>query len=208
MKVINIHQRTIPLPVARVNPLIDSLASSNDLLWPHESWPRMKFDRLLKVGAIGGHGPIRYNIVAYTPGSIIRFQFTAPKGFDGYHEFKVTLSDSGCVIRHTLEMTTRGFASLSWPLVYRPLHDALIEDALAKAQESLGLRAEIKSWSMRVKFLHSFFRVAAPHRKRLATDRVFFYWPCVLWSTSRDVEVSRTSERLSQHAARLSTAPK
>jgi len=153
LKVLNVHQRTIPLPAARVSILIDSLASSNDLLWPHESWPRMKFDRPLKIDAAGGHGPIRYSIIAYTPGSHIRFQFAAPRGFDGYHEFKVTLSDSGCVLRHTLAMATHGLASLSWPLVYRPLHDALIEDSLAKAQKSLGLRPEIHRWSMWIKFL-------------------------------------------------------
>ena len=153
MKVLNVHQRIISLPAARVSTLIDSLASSNDLLWPHESWPRMKFDRPLKIDAVGGHGPIRYHIIAYTPGSHIRFQFTGPRGFDGYHEFRVALSDSGCVLRHTLEMSTHGFASISWPLVYRPLHDALIEDALAKAQKSLGLRPEVKRWSMWVKVL-------------------------------------------------------
>jgi len=156
MKVLNIHQRTLPLPVARVNPLIDSLASANDLLWPYEAWPRMKFNGPLRLHASGGHGPIRYNIIAYTPGSHIRFQFTGPRGFDGYHEFRVTLSDSGCVLRHTLEMTTHGIASITWPLIYRPLHDALIEDALAKAQKSLGLRPEIHRWPVWVKTLRFF----------------------------------------------------
>ncbi len=155
MKVLNVHQRTIPLPIAQVAVLIDSLAASNDLLWPYERWPRMKFDQPLKVGATGGHGPIRYNVVAYTPGIHIRFQFTGPSGFNGYHEFKVTFSDSVCVLRHTVEMTANGIALLTWPLIYRPLHDALIEDALTKAQQSLGQRPEFHRWSIWVKALRS-----------------------------------------------------
>ncbi len=31
-------------------------------------------------------------------------------------------------------MSTHGLAVLSWPLVYRPMHDALIEDSLATAE--------------------------------------------------------------------------
>lgn len=153
MKVLNIHQRTIPLPVARVSPLLDSLSSDNDKLWPHSLWPRMKFDRPLKVGARGGHGPIRYAVDAYTPGSSVKFQFTGPSGFIGYHGFTITLSDSGCILRHTLEMTTSGLATLTWPLIYRPLHDALIEDCLAMAQITLGQRPGIHPWSLRVKLL-------------------------------------------------------
>jgi hypothetical protein len=166
MKVLNIHQCTIPLPAARVSVLIDSLASSNDLLWPHEHWPRMKFDRPLKVGAVGGHGPIRYTIAAYTPGASIKFQFNAPSGFDGYHAFTVTLSDSGCVLRHTLEMNTSGIASLSWPLIYRPLHDALIDDALAKAQRSLGLTPMIHRWALNVKILCFIFSAGKASRQQ------------------------------------------
>ena len=73
------------------------------------------------------------------PGESIKFRFTGPKGFDGFHgyEWVKTLEDT-IVLRHTLEMTTRGLAVLSWPVVYRPLHDALIEDSLATAEASLG----------------------------------------------------------------------
>jgi hypothetical protein len=50
-------------------------------------------------------------------------------------------------------MNTYGFAILSWPLVYQPLHDALMEDSLATAQVSLGLTPEIQTWSLWVKIL-------------------------------------------------------
>ena len=58
MKVINIHSRDYPVASAEVGRLIDTLSSENDLLWPHQLWPRMKFDRPLSVAAEGGHGPI------------------------------------------------------------------------------------------------------------------------------------------------------
>ena len=93
----------------------------------------------LGVGANGGHGPIRYFVEAYTPGESITFRFTGPKGFDGFHGFElVSGPNQRVVLRHTLSMTTHGPAVVSWPLVFRPMHDALIEDSLATAQESLG----------------------------------------------------------------------
>jgi hypothetical protein len=114
----------------------------------------MRFDRPLATGARGGHGPIRYFVEAYTSGRCVKFRFTGPSGFNGYHMFeceRVTATTS--VIRHTLRMTTHGPAILSWPLIFRPLHDALIEDAFATAEAALGLPARIQPWSLRVRVL-------------------------------------------------------
>jgi hypothetical protein len=63
----------------------------------------MRFDRPLAVGAIGGHGPIRYVVEAYDPGAMIRFRFTRPAGFDGVHGFTVVTRDEGVVLRHDLK---------------------------------------------------------------------------------------------------------
>jgi hypothetical protein len=154
MRVINIHERALQATMEEVGKLIDSLASPRDLLWPTQSWPCMKFDRPLGVGATGGHGPIGYSVEDYLPGRRIRFRFLRPKGFEGYHEFDVReIGGNNVVLRHRLEMTTTGRAVLAWPLVFRPLHDALIEDALTRAQASLGLEADLWSWSARVRFL-------------------------------------------------------
>jgi hypothetical protein len=148
VRVLNIHERELPVSAERVGALIDSLSSREDALWPRQSWPRMAFDRPLSVGAVGGHGPVRYFVEAYTPGRSIRFCFTGPRGFDGYHEFAVlSLSAQSCVLRHTLEMTTRGPAVLSWPIAFRPMHDALLEDSLALAQASLGQPPRVQKWS-------------------------------------------------------------
>ena len=155
MDVLNIHERELEADPAAVGALIDSLSAREDRLWPKHAWPRMAFDRPLGVDARGGHGPIRYVVEAYTPGRSIRFRFTGPKRFDGFHGYEVARgrSESSIVLRHTLKMTTHGLAMVSWPLVYRPMHDALLEDSLTLAQASLGLPPDIRPWSLWVKML-------------------------------------------------------
>jgi len=154
VKVLNIHERELLAPSEQAGALIDTLSLQEDALWPGGAWPRMEFDRPLQVGAIGGHGPIRYVVQAYAPGRSIRFQFTGPIGFDGHHGYEVvSLTTQRCVLRHTLEMLARGPARVSWPVFYRPLHDALLEDSLAQAQASLGQTPSIRKWSLWVRFL-------------------------------------------------------
>src|SRR5438128_791395 len=80
MQIVNVHQRLLNASPERVGALIDSLSSRNDMLWPHENWPRIRLDRALGVGAAGGHGPIRYTVEAYAPGHSVRCRFTGPKG--------------------------------------------------------------------------------------------------------------------------------
>jgi hypothetical protein len=127
----------------------------------------MKFDRALGVGAAGGHGPIRYCVDDYSPGESVRFRFVGPAGFHGYHGFEIaTVTESVVVLRHVLRMRTSGIARLSWPLVFRPLHDALIEDCLATAEASLGMSPRFKKWSTWVRFLRWIFsRGRAPSQK-------------------------------------------
>ena len=154
MKVINIHERILGATFEQVGALIDSLASEDDALWPHHVWPAMKFDRPLAVGAAGGHGPIGYFVEEYIPGQSVRFRFTKPEGWDGTHRFEVVNSPEGTVsLRHTLDMATSGSSSFAWQLIYRPMHDAVFEDVLGKAQASLGQTPQMKPWSGTVKFL-------------------------------------------------------
>jgi len=154
VKVLNIHERRLRASPRDVGALIDSLASSEDLLWPRHSWPRMKFDRPLGVGATGGHGPIRYFVESHDPGRSIRFRFLGPSGFDGFHGFDVVpANDDEVLLRNTLKMGAHGPALVSWPLVFGPMHDALMEDALAQAEASLGLPPEVSPWSPWVKLL-------------------------------------------------------
>ena len=156
MKVTNVHQRLLPVPPERTGALIDTLASAHDKLWPRMHWPRMVLDAPLGAGAAGGHGPIRYVVEAFEPGHSVRFRFTSPRGFDGWHALEVLdATPVHCVLEHRLEIETRGLASLSWPLVYAPLHDALLEDALANAQTALGLAPHTVPWSPWVRLLRA-----------------------------------------------------
>jgi hypothetical protein len=154
MRVLNIHERNLPIAPARVGELLDTLASPNDRLWPKAAWPRMAFDRPLGVGADGGHGPIRYVVAAYDPGVSVVFRFKGPRGFDGGHRLDVIARPDGTtILRHTLEMEAHGLARVTWPLAFRHLHDALVEDALALAQTNLGLPPDVHPWSWWVKLL-------------------------------------------------------
>jgi hypothetical protein len=153
MRVRNVHERRF-CAEAPVGELIDSLTSNRDLLWPTANWPRMKLDRGLAVGSAGGHGPIRYSVEAYAAGSSIRFRFSSPTGFDGWHGYSVTrLGDQTVVLQHAIEMAISGFALLTWPLVYRPLHDALMEDSMACAQAAVGDRPQMRRWTLWVRLL-------------------------------------------------------
>ena len=154
MKVVNVHQRLLHAKPEQVGALIDAMASPSDQLWPSDAWPRMRLDRPLGVGAVGGHGPIRYKVETYAPGQSLRFRFTGPKGFNGWHSLDVLEATTAhCVLEHRIEMTLHGAARLSWPLLYRPMHDALIEDALAAAQLALGNRSRVVPWSLWVRLL-------------------------------------------------------
>ena len=154
MEVLNVHERVLESEPVQLGALLDSLSSREDRLWPKHIWPRMEFDRPLGVGATGGHGPIRYFVEEYTPGRSIKFRFTGPKGFHGFHGYElISPSKQSTVLRHTLKMNTEGLAILSWPLVYRPMHDALLEDSLATAEVSLGVTPQIQVWSLWVKVL-------------------------------------------------------
>ncbi|WP_280232510.1 SRPBCC family protein [Nocardia cyriacigeorgica] len=95
----------------------------------------MRFDRPLAIGAVGGHGPVRYHVESWQPGRWVRFRFTGPRGFDGFHEFTIHDEDDGTTtLRHLLAMRLHSTARLTWPLCYRWMHDALLEDALDRAE--------------------------------------------------------------------------
>ena len=160
MRVLNVHERNFRCNPERAASLLDSLASQHDGLWPSTHWPRMRLDRPLGVGASGGHGPIRYSVIAYEPGKKITFRFLSPRGFVGTHWFEVLEhGSSGATLRHTIDMALVGSARISWPLVIRPLHDALVEDALTNAQVALGEQPTPKRWSPWVQLLR---RVVSP----------------------------------------------
>jgi hypothetical protein len=153
-------------PPEAVGSRLDTLATSGDALWPHERWPRMAFDKPLRIGARGGHGPIRYLVEEYDPGRRVVFRFTHPVGFIGTHGFWLEPMGKGCELRHTIDMRVSGSALLTWPLVFRPLHDALLEDALDKVEADLSDREWLgRGWSPWVRVLR---RLLARRRRKVA----------------------------------------
>lgn len=154
MAVVNIHLRHLPAPASEVGALVDTLAGADDALWPVHHWPAMRFDRPLGVGAVGGHGPVRYAVEHYVPGCWVRFRFTGPRGFDGFHEFTVHPTADGVDLVHLLAMKARGRARFTWPLAYRWMHDALLEDCLDRAEHALtGSVSNPAQWTGRVRLL-------------------------------------------------------
>ena len=156
MRIHNAHERFLPAPPEEVGRLLDGLSGSADPLWPTGHWPPMRFDRPLGPGAAGGHGPIRYRVEEYDPGRRVRFRFTGPPGLDGIHEFTVTEVPGGSRLRHSIEGAACGRMRAAWPLLYRPLHDALVKDALDKAEAAVsGGTPREPSWSWWVRRLRA-----------------------------------------------------
>lgn len=156
--VVNVHERRIAADVESVGALLAGLGTPNDRLWPR-LWPPMRFDGPPAPGAHGGHGPIRYVVESLQPGRRVLFRFTGPAGFDGTHGFAVHVDGNGVTrLEHRLEMRVFGRARLTWPLLWRPLHDALLEDCLDRAAEELTASAPIGRWSPYVTLLRRLSR--------------------------------------------------
>lgn len=163
----NIHRRVLRAPAADAGALLDTLSGPDDRLWPSRAWPAMRLDGPLAPGATGGHGPIRYRVEAYRPGATLRCRFVPPTGVDGTHELSVIPVDAHRVeLRHTLVAAPSGAMRLAWPLAFRWLHDALLEDLLDNAERELtGTVANPARWSPYVRLLRS----ASRNRRKLTT---------------------------------------
>lgn len=162
MAVLNVHERRVPVPPTKLAPLLEGLSGPHDQLWPSARWPAMVLDRPLGVGARGGHDPVRYVVCGHARGQWVRFRFRAPRGLLGWHEFTVhPTDDGGSVLRHTLTARLTGSARLSWPLFFRWLHDALLEDAMDNAERVVvGAVATPARWNAYVRLLRRTFTLA------------------------------------------------
>jgi RimJ/RimL family protein N-acetyltransferase len=172
MNVRNVHERLIPAPLSQVGALLDDLGSPADRLWPRDRWPPMQAEGAPKKEFRVGHAPVRYTVEAYEPGRLVRFRFTRPKGFHGTHTFSVEEVDGGTRIRHELVMRARGWALLSWPLFFRPLHDAVLEDAFDRGAAAVGCEPVGARWSPWVRMLRWAFRPRGRRHPTLLTPRL------------------------------------
>ncbi len=158
MKVLNIHSREINAPKAQVVALLDTIATPNDQMWPFEKWPAMKFREGVKVDSKGGHGVIRYRIKRYIPRELIEFEFRKPKGFNGVHRFDFfELGENKTEVRHTIDMDAVGVGIVTWSILVKWLHNALLEDALHKIENQFRSSPKKTTYNLWVRFLRKIF---------------------------------------------------
>ncbi|GAA0718245.1 DUF2867 domain-containing protein [Dactylosporangium roseum] len=166
----NVQRRTIDAPAEVVGALIDRLASPDDRVWPAHAWPPLRLDRPLRVGAVGGHGPIRYSVEEYEPGRRVRFRFDPAIGLEGHHELRVEAAGRRAVLVHELTGRATGAMTLRWPLAIRWIHEALMHDAFDNAERAAtGAVDRPARWSPWVRLLRR-LRVPAPRRVPLPAD--------------------------------------
>ncbi|MCK8479887.1 hypothetical protein [Psychroserpens algicola] len=160
MKVINIHQRLIHQPKTEIAKLFQTLATSEDKIWPKEKWPAMRLNDGLQIGSQGGHGRIRYTVVDFKPGFYVKFQFTKPIGFQGIHELTIKEeSVTTTEIRHNIKMETKSVkATFLWVFIIRWLHDALIEDAFDKVEQHFSSSETTTSYNLWVACLRYLYK--------------------------------------------------
>jgi hypothetical protein len=129
MRLNNVHERRLPAGDVPTGSLIDGLAGDDDQLWP------MRFDGGLHEGNEGGDGPARYQVVENQAG---RLRFTGPPGLIGEHHHELDAQDGTSILRHVLTGHTEGRMLWQWPCIFRPLHDALIEASLDRAEVAMS----------------------------------------------------------------------
>lgn len=171
MKIFNRHDRIIPAEHDAVGFVLNSLSGPEDALWPREVWPPMILDSALKVGAAGGHGPVRYRVSEYIPGLRAVFQFDSTGlmgGVDGRHYFEVVPRRRHVIIRHDLEGNCNLGMWLKWTFLVKPLHNTVIEDAFDKVESRFsGTAVKRSHWGPWVRFLR-WMRARQRHRLEVA----------------------------------------
>ncbi|MEU4657087.1 SRPBCC family protein [Streptomyces sp. NPDC023723] len=166
--VLNVHERALPAAPETVGALLDGLGSPDDRLWP-PNWPPIRFEGPLAVGTHGRHGVVRYTVSHHVPGRWVRFRFTGPRGFAGFHEFAVErVDDRWTMLTHTLVVRPRAPLWPLWALFFRPLHDAVFRGVLDRAERELtGTVARPARWNPYVGLLRAATARLAP---RLAEE--------------------------------------
>ncbi len=162
MKILNLHERAFKTNPESAGALIDGLAGKEDRLWPGANWPPMRFDSPLQPGASGGHGPIRYHVSEYVPGRRVEFRFDRKgmaAGLDGRHYFEIINRRDHLLLRHVVDAGCDFITWMKWHVMIGPMHDALLEDALDRAQTVLD-KAPARSacWSPWVRLLRRLAR--------------------------------------------------
>lgn len=160
MNIVNIHKRLVSQPEEEIVSLFQTLATSEDKIWPKKNWPSIRFENGLYMGSHGGHGRIRYTIIEFVEGRQIKFQFTKPNGFEGTHElFFRSISENNTEIIHEIHMNTTTLkATLLWVFTVRWLHDALIEEAFDNIENCFLPQKKRTKYSIWVTLLREIYK--------------------------------------------------
>ncbi len=122
---------------------VGALIDDPSRMRPHGRWPELLPESI---------GFLRHEPLEYEPGRIRRFRVTGPAGFTGWHGWDVR-ANGETVLRHVVEAECRGWTRFAWPVVIRPIHDALHEDILDIAEAAVGGSPRPRQWSRWVGFL-------------------------------------------------------
>jgi len=153
--IVNVHERKLPASPEQVGALLDRLFTADECLWPAARWP-MRRSGELRVGAACHHDDVRYTVTEYQPGQRVWFAFT-DIDLHGGHGFDVLEEEEGATrLRHTLRARPHRSMLILWPLIVRPIHDAILEDLLDNAQRELtGTVASPHRYSRWVRLLRA-----------------------------------------------------
>jgi hypothetical protein len=109
-------------------------------MWPRDRWPPLTDDRV---------GFLQHEPLDHVPGRARRYRILGPDGFTGWHGWEV----GGTMLRHVVEADCKSWSRLAWPLLIHPIHDALHEDVLDRAETALGGAPAQREWPKRVRLL-------------------------------------------------------
>jgi hypothetical protein len=125
--------------------VVGALVDDPTRMWPHGRWPELRPD---------GMGFLRHEPLRHERGRLRHYRVTGPHGFAGWHGWEA----DGGVLRHVVEADCRGWMRVGWPLVVRPIHDALHEDVLDQAEVAVGRTPRPREWSRWVRLLRWILR--------------------------------------------------
>lgn len=166
MRIAEVHKRQFDCPDNEVRSLLDSFGHPGGLFQPGEEWLAQGINETLIVGVKSGHWPFKYELHEYVPGESLGFTFLYPPCLKGaiwrFHIYKNLRGYS--VLENTFEHSAKGPAHISWPLVFKWLYRASIQDVLANAQRSLGEVPKVRGWSPWVSLLRSIFLARAKRK--------------------------------------------
>jgi hypothetical protein len=131
-----VHERDLGASPEAVGALVDDPTR----MWPHGRWPELRPD---------GVGFLRHEPLRHERGRLRHYRMTGPHGFTGWHGWEV----DGSTLRHVVEADCSGWARIGWPLVIRPIHHALHEDVLDRAETAVGRPPRQREWSRWVRLL-------------------------------------------------------